>query len=424
MTRGVARRRDGDEQRRPGLRLHEGVKVVEDVHVVGPTGGQASPRDRPRFHRAVPRRGLGAAPSDRFQLGVGDRLSRDRETGAREVQARGDRGLAGSHGGARERPDPRRPAAADDLGHPACDGQRVVEGRVDGARQGCTSGETGPPDQTVSPSVPGVETRVRRIDLREPARDRGAEAAELEHPVERRPAGDFPDGLHPARPARRLEGQAHVHAVVPDAREIHQDRSRRAATAAARYRHVPPRQRVPDHVRVRRDRQASADDRLAALALVHREIDALTQESSERRFQAVQAYESFEVAVLAADVAQQATVDTRGVPVDRVARQREKSRLPLPQAPRQLLAGLSQSDGVAEQPNDGPRQPGGDPQATSRADGSRLGGPAAVPRRRLGARPRSGRSTGPPSSHGDHVVTPVAKATPSGVRCAPRAALW
>ena len=121
-------------------------------------------------------------------------------------------------------------------------------------------------------------------------------------------------------------------------------------------------------------------------------MDALTQESSERRFQAVQAYESLEVAVLAADVAQQATVDAPGVPVDRVARQREKSLLPLRQAPRQLPAGLRRRDGMAEQPNDGPRQPGGDPQVHSE--------PAAlgwvVPRRlpaavRVPARGKAGR---------------------------------
>ena len=273
--RGPAKR--GHEQRRVVFRLHERVKVVEDVHVVGPRGARHPHAIGPVS--IAPYLGAPWAPLRRIASSLASVIGSPeivKRAPARSIpastaawQARtAELGSVRIHG-----VPPRRTTSA--IQRP------TGSGSSSGA---CTGSGKGRPRRGWSTGPGGgssgtrIEARGRRIHLREPARDPGAEAAELEHPVERRPAGDGVDGLHPVRPARRLEGQADVHAVIADECEVHQGHGRRAATPAARHGHVPPRERVPDHVRLRRDRQASADDRLPALALVHGEIDALAQE--------------------------------------------------------------------------------------------------------------------------------------------------
>ena len=147
---------------------------------------------------------------------------RDREARPGEIDARLAGSLTGAHRGAGERSDPRRFAAADHVRRPARDGQGILERCEHGARQRRARGEARPADEAVAPAVSRMQVGVGRVDLGEPACHAGAEAAELEHPIHRRAAGDRPHRLDPPVAAPCVDGETDVHAVVTDEREVHQ----------------------------------------------------------------------------------------------------------------------------------------------------------------------------------------------------------
>ena len=116
-----------------------------------------------------------------------------------------------------------------------------------------------------------------------------------------------------------------------------------------------------------RHRQPAPDDRLAALRLVHREVDALAQQPAEGSLHAVLAHESLEISVLAAGVMQEAAVDAGGVAVDGGSHQREEVPFASGQPARQLRARLGQGQRVAQEGHERRDQPGSGPQIAAEA---------------------------------------------------------
>jgi hypothetical protein len=101
--------------------------------------------------------------------------------------------------------------------------------------------------------------------------------------------------------------------------------------------------RIPHVARPRDDRRASPDDRPPTLELVDREIDAVSEESRERRLDALSAHQTGKVTVLAAGEREQPAIDAGGPGEDGVARELEKVVRPVlepaPEGPTRFVDG-------------------------------------------------------------------------------------
>ncbi len=287
------------------------------------------------------------------------RLAGAREHGAAKIEAglRGRRAQA--HHRARVAHDVGRLAAAQDLRHPAENGQGTV--RHDMARRGHRlrgGQDLGEPEGVDAPPIARVKPGRPRVDEREPAAGPDAGRPVLQDLGQRAPSGHPPAGQAPVVRLVCAQDQGEVDGPVGDRGEADGYRAPGAATPAALGHEVRRQPRTEQSRGVDIDRRRASDGRASTLELVDRQIDAVRAESPQRLLEALPRDEPLEVPELAARQPKQLAVGAHGVLVDAPANQVQEVGLPpletlLERGPRSL-----DPDRVPEQAGQSPDQAG------------------------------------------------------------------
>ncbi len=247
--RGRAQRRD---QERSGGEAGDGVvradldqrvEVLEEVDLVRMLGRETPVGEEPGLGAAVVDHGLDPGLANRRQPARGDRLARDREPGAADVESHLERDPAQSDGRADEGPEVRDPPGAQHLGHPAEDGRRIAHRHVLGAGQRQPVEERRGAQEARAPPVVRPEARRGGVDEHEAASGRRPEAAEADGDAERA-RRHAPDALHPVPAAARVEREAGVDGAVAQALEVDGHVARRPPAATRSSRHVGSGERI------------------------------------------------------------------------------------------------------------------------------------------------------------------------------------
>jgi hypothetical protein len=110
---------------------------------------------------------------------------------------------------------------------------------------------------------------------------------------------------------------------------------------------VARRTRVADEIRPNLDRGGSPHGRPATLEFVHRQVDAVVQESAERALDAVLADESRDIFQVAAGQLEKPAVRARGTPIDMPSDERQEVRLPRLQATADDAPGFGHGERTA-----------------------------------------------------------------------------